>query len=381
MQNFGFDGPLEDNCEIIVIPNAPLNEKPILFLVNPKSGREKALSIFNRKVLPILQRSNSKYDMIVTNRQNHARDFISTEDIKQWKAIVIISGDGLVHEVINGLFLREDWQDACKTLIGVIPGGSGNGLAKSISFSQTEDDETMTDIEKTTLRMIRCSSSPMDLVCVEMEQGKLYSFLSVGWGFLCDVDIESERFRWMGEFRFTVQTLLRLANLRFYRGRLSYLEAEDFKHPNKVEVFEKLKVQTEKIEIPKLSESLPPEWTVVEDDFLLIYAVYQSHISSSMFCSPYSKLSDGLMFLFTIRKSAFPVRTSWRSRWTMLKFLLKMEAGSGEHVNMPGIEMIPVRGFRLEPLEDRGYMTVDGELVKLGIMQASVMPSVARIVS
>ena len=57
----------------------------------------------------------------------------------------------------------------------------------------------------------------MDIVYVETEYGNRYSFLSAGWGFICDIDIESERFRWMGEFRFTVQTLQRIANLRFYR--------------------------------------------------------------------------------------------------------------------------------------------------------------------
>ena len=49
-------------------------------------------------------------------------------------------------------------------------------------------------------------------------------------------------------------------------------------------------------------------------------------------------------------------------------------------MNLPGVEMIPVRGFRVEPVEHKGCMTVDGELVRLGIMQASVMPSVARII-
>ena len=118
------------------------NEKPILFLVNPKSGTGKALSIFNRKVLPILKESKTNYEMILTDRQNHARDIVATEDIKKWKAVVIISGDGLVHEVYNGLLRRENWQDACKTLIGVIPGGSGNALAKSISFhNQDQDNE------------------------------------------------------------------------------------------------------------------------------------------------------------------------------------------------------------------------------------------------
>ena len=40
-----------------------------------------------------------------------------------------------------------------------------------------------------------------------------------------------------------------------------------------------------------------------------------------------------------------------------------------EHIYLPGVEMIPVRAFRITPLEDRGLMTVDGELVRTETIQ------------
>lgn len=51
----------------------------------------------------------------------------------------------------------------------------------------------------------------------------MYSFLSVGWGLLADIDIESERLRAIGAQRFTIWSLLRLATLRTYKGTVSYL--------------------------------------------------------------------------------------------------------------------------------------------------------------
>jgi len=126
-----------------------------------------------------------------------------------------------------------------------------------------------------------------------------------------------------------------------------------------------------------LSSPVPSNWHTIEDDFVLIYAVHQSHITSSLLFSPYSHLADGLMFLFTIRKGSFPNKKIQKS--TIAQFLLKME--KGEHIYLPGVEMIPVRAFRIEPLEDRGYMTVDGENVPRGVMQASVLPSMVRILS
>lgn len=35
-------------------------------------------------------------------------------------------------QVINGLMDREDWEQAIRTPLGILPGGSGNALAASV---------------------------------------------------------------------------------------------------------------------------------------------------------------------------------------------------------------------------------------------------------
>lgn len=55
----------------------------------------------------------------------------------------------------------------------------------------------------------------------------LFSFLSVGWGFISDIDIESERLRSIGYQRFAIWSMHRLINLRTYYGTLSYLPAKN----------------------------------------------------------------------------------------------------------------------------------------------------------
>lgn len=40
-----------------------------------------------------------------------------------------------------------------------------------------------------------------------------------------DVDVESEAYRWMGSFRFTFGTIVRVIGLRHYRGRISFVPA------------------------------------------------------------------------------------------------------------------------------------------------------------
>lgn len=53
----------------------------------------------------------------------------------------------------------------------------------------------------------------------------MFSFLSVGWGLIADIDIESERLRALGGPRFTIWSVHRLISLRTYKGRISYLAA------------------------------------------------------------------------------------------------------------------------------------------------------------
>lgn len=53
-------------------------------------------------------------------------------NLDEWSGIVVASGDGLVFEVINGLFQRQDWLKALKLPIGHLPCGSGNAFITSI---------------------------------------------------------------------------------------------------------------------------------------------------------------------------------------------------------------------------------------------------------
>jgi len=51
----------------------------------------------------------------------------------RYGGIIIVSGDGLLHEIIQGIFQRIDAFDAIKIPLGIIPAGTGNGLARSLA--------------------------------------------------------------------------------------------------------------------------------------------------------------------------------------------------------------------------------------------------------
>ena len=58
---------------------------------------------------------------------------MTTQDFGQFDAIVTISGDGLIYEVINGMMSRRDVKNE-DLILAPIPAGSGNALVTSLCY-------------------------------------------------------------------------------------------------------------------------------------------------------------------------------------------------------------------------------------------------------
>ena len=57
-----------------------------------------------------------------------------------------------------------------------------------------------------------------------------------------------------------------------------------------------------------------------------------------------------------------------------------MESESGNHVKIPGIDIIPVKAFRMVPTDnDSGFLTMDGESIPVGPIQAQIVPSMLNL--
>lgn len=114
----------------------PKDMRKVLILLNPKSGSGKARETFQKYVAPVFTEAEIPYELQVTKYANFAREFARRCTINEWRSIVVVGGDGIYYEVINGLFERADWEHAIQTIpIGIIPCGSGNGLARAIAHA------------------------------------------------------------------------------------------------------------------------------------------------------------------------------------------------------------------------------------------------------
>uniref|UniRef100_A0A4W4FFE5 Sphingosine kinase 1 n=1 Tax=Electrophorus electricus TaxID=8005 RepID=A0A4W4FFE5_ELEEL len=357
----------------------PKMRRPCTFLVllNPQSGKGQAHTLFTRHVQGILQEAGILYTLIITECQNHARELVRETDLSQWDALVIMSGDGLLFEVVNGLMEREDWEEAIKTPLGILPGGSGNALAASIhhyaGLQPVTSEELLVSCGFTLCKGL---VSRLDLSSVRTASGqRMFSFLSLAWGFVADVDIESEKYRRVGAARFTLGTLVRLASLRVYRGKLAYLPAQDPRGPSSTSAQgpSPQRGPPDSLLAP-LDSPVPAHWTVVTDeDFVLVLAVYQSHLAEDLIAAPASQLEDGVMHLIYVKAGI--------SRTALLRLFLAMEKGTHLGTGCPHVEYVKVRALRLEPHSPKGTITVDGELVEYGPVQAQIHGSLARLIA
>jgi sphingosine kinase len=160
--------------------------------------------------------------VIMTERAGHAYDLVNKE-LKpgDFDGIVTVSGDGLIHEVVNGLYRRPDAITImASTAIGFIPGGSANGLVKAVLDFAGEEFS----VENAAFIAAKGRTTRMDLTEIECEyqKDKVYSFLSTFWGILADCDINSEVLRCIGSARFTVWGVYRVLCLKTYLGSLNY---------------------------------------------------------------------------------------------------------------------------------------------------------------
>ncbi len=101
-------------------------KKKILFIVNPISGGK------NKNRIPDLidrhlSKSKFEYRILFTERVEHGYMLAKAALKEGYDIVVAVGGDGTVNEVAKALLNSE-------TTLGIIPFGSGNGLARSLKI-------------------------------------------------------------------------------------------------------------------------------------------------------------------------------------------------------------------------------------------------------
>ena len=272
-------------------------------LVNPYSGRGLAKHWFSKDIEPLLRAARWNIDVVETTQANHGMNILEQLDVDEYDVVVVCSGDGLAHEVFNGLGKRPDTRTALtKIAVAHIPCGSGNALSHSVNDTGNAGEAT--------LSVIKGVRKPLDLISITQGDKRSLSFLSQATGIAAESDLATEHLRWIGDTRFHLGILWRVLFKKVYPADVAVKVAIEGKssirehyereiqklalEDNRVPEGDLAKNDQSHIGLPPLKygtirDKLPEDWAVIPCDNLGI--LYCGNVSLFPFqlCVPTSK--------------------------------------------------------------------------------------------
>jgi diacylglycerol kinase (ATP) len=165
--------------------------KKLYFIINPKAGNGKALSIW-AEVESELRNQSISYSHYFTKESGHARNI--TEELvlstdKEIINLVVIGGDGTMNEVVNGIAGHTS-----KARIGFIPGGSGNDFSRGYGIPP-KPLEALSYL----LKQMDMIAKPFDLGKIQLAKNMEHFFInSTGAGFDAFISYHVNQSKWKG---------------------------------------------------------------------------------------------------------------------------------------------------------------------------------------
>ncbi|THV01005.1 hypothetical protein K435DRAFT_750573 [Dendrothele bispora CBS 962.96] len=370
----------------------------IRVLVNPNGGVGKAVAIFSKRVEPVLKAAGCVLDVSETTHNGYAFDIAKSLALDSYDAVATVSGDGLVHEVLNGFANHAEPRKALSMPVAPIPTGSGNGL--SLNLLGLEDGF---DVTRAALNLIKGQPMNVDVFSVIQNGKRTLSFMSQALGLMADLDIGTEHLRWMGDTRFIYGLLRGLIKFKPCDVQLSYKGVEMDKH----QMFQTLQSRRAGTDasaslglstlptsatstsingnedhkddtstgLPDLKYSTndTEDWTTFDEEMFYLYAGKGPFVGRDLMAFPVSLPDDGLI----------DILVHCYAKTSRLEMLGSFEgAPRGEQYWYDSIHYVKASAYRIQPKSKaKGCLSIDGEAFPFEAFQLEVHPKLATLLS
>lgn len=289
------------------------DQKKILFVINPISGGKKKTA-FNKQVLEVLDLKKFHPTFQQTTKPNHAYELGKKAIEEQYDAVIAVGGDGTINELGSALV-------GSGIPLGIIPEGSGNGLALYLGIPMNETAAIR--------RLNRFEIVEVD--CGTINEKPFFNIAGLGF----DASV-SDRF----------------ANDSI-RGPIGYLRSI-------INVLKKYKPCHYKLTI---------DGKEYEREAFMISVANSPQYGNNAYIAPNASVTDGVLDVCIVHK--FPLYILPM----MVYHLFNRSADQSEYV-----EIIPGRSIVIER-DDNGPVHVDGEpITLLGDLKIKVEPSSLKII-
>jgi len=357
-------------------------EKKIKVLINPFGGRGKSQKWFLRDIEPIFAAARCDMDVERTLYQGHAVEIAEKLDTDAYDVIASCSGDGLPHEVFNGLGKKRDATKAlAKVAVVQLPCGTGNAMSLNLNGT---DSTSMA-----ALCIVKGIRTPLDLVSITQGDRRTLSFLSQSVGVVADCDLGTEHIRWMGSARFTYGFLIRVMRKTVYPADLAVkidvptkgAVKEEYRRElsnhapaeERRDIHEAADGGLPELQYGTISSPLPSEFTNVPSSNMgNFYAGNMPFMAPGANFFPATLPSDGHLDLVTIEGDI--------SRTSAIKCFLAVD--NGTFFSNPNVNYRKISGYRITPRgQKNGYISIDGERVPFEEFQAEVHRGLGTVLS
>lgn len=393
-------------------PPTTRKQKRIKVLVNPFGGQGNAQKLWTREIEPIFAAANCEVDVERTTYRGHAIEIAENLDIEAFDAVACASGDGLPHEVFNGLAKHKNARRALRKIaVCQLPCGSGNAMSLNLNGTCSP---SLAAVE-----IVKGMRTPLDLMALTQGSNIYYSFLSQAVGIVAESDLGTESLRWMGPLRFTWGFLVRMLGKTIYPAEVSTVVETDDKREIR-EAYRRAREEHDAAKAKQLhhdgdEDSIMPG----DDDALpaLQYGVATDPLPSSFTTQDMPTLGNFYVGNFCYMSPDAPFFTATLPsdgkmdmmtcagdipRTTALRMLTSVEHGT--MMNFPEVSYRKVLAYRITPRmnptppkrrirakfgqwlggaagQKEGLIAIDGERVPFEPFQAEVVPSLGMTLS
>ena len=358
-------------------------------LVNPFGGKKRAETWYTHDIEPIFVAARCKVDVERTRYKGHAVEIAQSIDVDAYDVIATCSGDGLPHEVFNGLGKRPDARKALSQVAVVqLPCGTGNAMSWNLNGTDSPS--------LAALRVVKGIRTPLDLVSITQGSTRMLSFLSQAVGIIAESDLGTEDMRWLGDTRFTLGVLNRLLRKRTWpcdiaikveidskatirehylsqaRSGLSPVAQQQLRSSNQAPLRQEGRGLPE-LQHGTVLDELPVGWTMVPYDKLgMFYCGNMNWMSADTPFFAASLPHDGMMDLVTFDGDI--------SRFAGIKMLLAVE--KNQLYDIPIVHYRKVSAYRIIPRSGPdGYISIDGEAIAFEPFQAEIHHGLGMVLS
>lgn len=273
-------------------------KRKYLTIINPHSGTSRKTSI-PELAYNILSENGSELYFVYTNEQGHVAQIIDDVATQGFDVVIGVGGDGTINEVADAVHPTD-------MTMGIIPMGSGNGLARSLDIPM-DPEAALEVIRKGYIKRIDCC-----------EANGFPFFVTFGVGFDAQVTASYDQ--------------------KSFRGPLSYVLST-------VDQFIKHKSSLYRLHL---------NGEVIEQKAFLVTCANADQYGNNAIIAPEAELDDGLFDVVVIRNMSL-----LKAPQVAINLFTK-------NIN----ESASIDIYRTDHLvierEEEDYAQVDGELLELG---------------